>query len=181
MAPKPNRKRRRPQRPAPRRRSWWRRFWAGLRRLFTPPAPVGPPRVVLDTNVLLAAVIAPDSPSGLVVELFERGRIQVVISPTVLHEAKLVFANHGLLRARPQLRRAADALLARLAAEARTVANHQLPHQVCEDRTDDKFLAAAQLGRADYLVSNDKHLRRVGSFKGAKILPPERFLDLKKW
>ena len=46
---------------------------------------------------------------------------------------------------------------------------------VADDPEDDKFLECAQLAEAGYLVTNDDHLLRLGSFDGTRILKPSEF------
>jgi predicted nucleic acid-binding protein len=43
---------------------------------------------------------------------------------------------------------------------------------------DDKYLAAALLGRATYVVSGDHHLLDLGEYQGIRILKPRPFLEL---
>jgi len=47
-----------------------------------------------------------------------------------------------------------------------------------EDPEDNSILAAAYDGRADYIVSGDRHLLGLGEFEGIKILTVERILEL---
>ena len=48
---------------------------------------------------------------------------------------------------------------------------------VCRDPDDDKFLECAVAGRAKYLVTGDRDLRELGSFRGITILTAGEFLD----
>jgi putative PIN family toxin of toxin-antitoxin system len=48
---------------------------------------------------------------------------------------------------------------------------------VVEDHDDDKFLAVALEGRADYIISGDRHLFGLGRFQGIPILLPRAFVD----
>ncbi|MBI4014548.1 MAG: putative toxin-antitoxin system toxin component, PIN family [Candidatus Aenigmarchaeota archaeon] len=41
-----------------------------------------------------------------------------------------------------------------------------------EDPSDNKFLEAAVEGDADYIVSGDKDLKRIGNFMGIEIISP---------
>ena len=43
-------------------------------------------RVVLDTNVCLSALLAPDSPPGTILQLVLQGRLRLVISPGIIWE-----------------------------------------------------------------------------------------------
>ena len=41
-----------------------------------------------------------------------------------------------------------------------------------DDPTDDKFLECAHAGEAEHVVSGDKHLLRLGEYRGIQILSP---------
>lgn len=47
---------------------------------------------------------------------------------------------------------------------------------VKEDPDDDKFLAAAIEGKADYVVSGDKPLLNIKEYRGIKIISPADFM-----
>ncbi|MBI3385275.1 hypothetical protein HY030_03740 [Candidatus Gottesmanbacteria bacterium] len=49
---------------------------------------------------------------------------------------------------------------------------------VAKDPGDDKFIACAISGNANYLVSGDKHLLEMNNYHGLKILSPKGFLAL---
>ncbi len=49
-----------------------------------------------------------------------------------------------------------------------------------DDPDDDKILETAVSGKCDFIASGDKHLLRLKSFKGIKILSPSEFLLLIK-
>ena len=42
---------------------------------------------------------------------------------------------------------------------------------------DDLVIAAAVKGNAEYLITGDKELRRVGEYQGVKIRTPQEFLE----
>jgi putative PIN family toxin of toxin-antitoxin system len=46
-----------------------------------------------------------------------------------------------------------------------------------DDPSDEMFLTAVLDGRADYIVSGDKHLLNLDKFKNIPILKPREFLD----
>ena len=51
---------------------------------------------------------------------------------------------------------------------------------VKEDLTDDIFVWTAFDGKADYIVSGDKHLFNLKDFKGVKILTIDKMLRVTK-
>lgn len=49
---------------------------------------------------------------------------------------------------------------------------------VKEDHDDNKVLECAEESKADYVITNDKHLLKIGSFNGIKIVTPKEFLNM---
>lgn len=49
---------------------------------------------------------------------------------------------------------------------------------VKEDSEDNKFLECALEGKADYLITSDRHLLELGEFAQTKICKPTQFLKL---
>ena len=48
----------------------------------------------------------------------------------------------------------------------------------CRDPKDDKFLALAVNGQADFIVTGDRDLLVLNPFRGIAIVQPEEFLSL---
>ena len=49
---------------------------------------------------------------------------------------------------------------------------------VKDDPDDNKFIETALEGKAEYIVTQDKHLLKIKEFKGIKIITPEEFIKL---
>ena len=49
---------------------------------------------------------------------------------------------------------------------------------VQEDESDNRYLECAIEGKAQYIVSGDKHLLDVSEYKGINILTPAEFVTL---
>jgi predicted nucleic acid-binding protein len=50
-------------------------------------------------------------------------------------------------------------------------------HGIATHPEDDMILATAVSGHADYLVTGDSKLERLGKYKSVTILSPRRFLE----
>lgn len=48
---------------------------------------------------------------------------------------------------------------------------------ITEDPTDNKFLACALEGKADFIVSRDPHLRNLKEFQGIEIVDVKTFVE----
>lgn len=62
------------------------------------------------------------------------------------------------------------------AALARLVIPTEKPAVVLEDPDDDEVLACALSARAEVIVSGDRHLRGLGSFRGIRIVTAAELL-----
>lgn len=127
-------------------------------------------RVVLDTNVLVAAAYAPRSASRRIVEACLAGKIKVVASPAIRREYETILARAVRVPGY-------DAELAALLDVLDLVDPTSVPRRVPEDPDDDKFLAAAESGRAAWIVTNDRHLLALDPSGTVRIVPPGVFVE----
>ncbi|MGO9272496.1 MAG: putative toxin-antitoxin system toxin component, PIN family [Terriglobia bacterium] len=129
-------------------------------------------RVVLDTNIIVSALLQPLGPPAQIFVLALGGSIQMCVSGSIYAEYEEVIR-------RPRFQRAEDIIAGTLYA-IREKAFWVRPTEalrVCADPDDDIFLECTQAGRADYLVTgNLKHFPT--SFKGTRIVTARRLLDL---
>lgn len=133
-------------------------------------------RVVLDTNVLLSALIRRDSAPGRILEAWFEDRFVLLTHPLLIEELRAVSR-------RPQIRsliRPAQA--GRLVNQIRALAEPvtRLPaRRRSDDPADDFLLAMAEAGPADYLVTGDKAgLLALKRHHAAMILTARAFLDV---
>src|SRR4051794_9025951 len=99
-------------------------------------------RVVLDTNVLVAAAYNPAGASRRVVDACLRGELVALLSPDVQREYELILQ-------RAVRGRRSDDLLRTLLQQAEVVEPEETPRVVPDDPEDDKLVALAVAGRAD--------------------------------
>jgi uncharacterized protein len=127
-------------------------------------------RIVLDTNVLVAAFIA----HGNCNELLEHCAVhhEIILSKHILDEfQKVLVRKFDFTQA--EARTAAHLLRSR----ARLVSPSRLPEPACRDREDDTILATALAGRCTAIVSGDKELRDLQTYQGVMILSPSEFWE----
>lgn len=130
-------------------------------------------RVVLDTSTLVSFVLTTGEITRQVIAAWRADQFVLIASPATLTELQEVLE-------RPAIQQMAKVSIARLHTEvvgiSRHVAGRIELHNVCRDPKDDKFLACAVEGEAQYLVSSDKDLLDMGSYEGVCILSPGEFL-----
>jgi len=127
-------------------------------------------RVVLDTNVLVAAYAS----RGLCEAVLEMclASHEMFLSEHIL--AELGRHLEGKLKMPPVL---AEQRLSFLRQVASIVEPSPLPANVCRDRDDMPVLGTALAAEADCLVTGDADLLSLGRFHGIPILTPRAFHD----
>lgn len=132
---------------------------------------MGKVRVVLDTNVLVSALGYGGKPEDCLLVAMDEATL--VISEEILDEVNRVM-RYDKIPIEPSERRT----FLRVLRGVSEVVNPDESLNVVEDTDDDKFLEAALEGDADYVVSGDDDLLRVGEFRGTEVVSPAEFLDL---
>jgi putative PIN family toxin of toxin-antitoxin system len=136
---------------------------------LTRPKSEAVPRIVLDTDALVAAAYAEQSASRHILEACLRGEVQAVISPALQREYQYIVS-------RAVRRRDFSDLFQRFLEKAEVVEPVETPRVVPEDPNDDKLVAAALAGAADAIVSNDHHLLGLDPCGQLRILRPAEFV-----
>ena len=124
-------------------------------------------RVLLDTNILVSAVLFGGLPRRLV-ERALRGDFDVVTSPRLMAEFEEVLARFDLAAAVAAAARSEYEQLASL------VRPRTLP-RAARDPDDNEVLAAAALGGADLIVTGDRDLLVLGEYEGCRIVTAREF------
>ena len=131
-------------------------------------------RVVIDTNILVSAMLSSRSVSGQTVRWAAQTYI-LLASEATMAEAEDVLQ-------RPKF----DALVSR-AARAEFLVRYReavkfIPIvsriKICRDARDDKFLDLAIDGNAGMIVTGDDDLLVLNPFRGVRIVTPRQFLAL---
>ncbi|NCO67324.1 MAG: putative toxin-antitoxin system toxin component, PIN family [Nitrospirae bacterium] len=128
-------------------------------------------RVVLDTNVLVSALLFKGKLSKIV-DLWERGRIIPLISRETFDEFKKVIAYPKFSLTASEIRTIIEE---NILPFFEVVEANEVIKDACKDRDDDKFLSCAVSARAAYLVTGDTDLLVMKNFKGVKIITPRDF------
>lgn len=130
-------------------------------------------KVVVDTNVVASGLFFGGTPL-LVLECWKSRHAQLVVSPAIMREYARVLhklsLKHGGQIDVPEF-------LDLVAAEAEVVDASGIVAAVCRDADDDKFIAAAIAGKADYIVSGDAHLLDVSGYAGVQVVTPRQFCE----
>jgi len=131
-----------------------------------------PLRLVIDTNVVVSAVLKPDGLQRTVFLLATTKPARWYVSGPIMEEYATVLARPEL-RIRKSLRLQFIQLIKN---HTYSVTPSRLP-QLASDPDDNIFLECADAARADYLVTgNRRHFPRF--WKKTKIIDSREFLDI---
>jgi uncharacterized protein len=131
-------------------------------------------RAVLDTNVLVSALITPQGASAQLLVELRAGAFELVVSPTLLGEL-------GEVLRRPKFRRIVsqpeiDAYVELIRRESIVVDDPSTSAEPLGADPDDEYLIdLARAGLVDSLVSGDSHLLALRG--RVPVMSPREFLD----
>ena len=134
-------------------------------------------RIVVDTNVLVSAFVSATSSPARILDLWRAGDLEIVTSQAALDELQRVLLYP---RIRTRLRYSDDQIdqfVTLLRKHALYLAEVPPLTGIAPDPDDDKFLALAQSGAADIIVTGDADLLALHPFHGVEIISPREFLD----
>lgn len=136
-------------------------------------APAAPPRVVLDTNVALSALVFSRGRLAWVREAWQQQRLIPLVSRATAEELLAVLA-YPKFKLTPEDQ---QELLADYLPWCETVA---LPESLptlpqCRDPDDQKFLVLAAVAQADALITGDGDLLALQGTFPIPIIDPESF------
>ncbi len=136
-------------------------------------------RVVIDTNLFVSALIRADGFPDRVVRAWREGRFHLVTTPQLNTEIAGVLARRWLTERYRIDTGQRQGILRDLDAVEPVQPLMSLPLQ-SRDLEDNKVLAAALGGRADYLVTGDNDLLSLGgdlALGALRIVTPAEFME----
>ena len=129
-------------------------------------------RVILDTNVIVSALVGHGKPRRLLTKLSEGH--EIVSSKQMLAELEDVLSRSRFEFTRRQIN---EFLL--IMVRGTTMATvTDFPEIITEDPDDNIVLATASEGQAGYIVSGDKHQLKLKEYRGIKIVAVKEMLEL---
>ena len=131
------------------------------------------PRFVADTNVLISRLVFRNSiPAQAVRRATASGELLVSLETLEELESVLSRPKFEIYLTLSERLEFFDTL--RLTA---TFVESVVPISACRDPKDDKFLALALTGHADFILSGDQDLLSLHPFRSIDILNPRQYLD----
>lgn len=134
-------------------------------------------KIILDTNVLLSALLSPVGPPAQLLEAWERKKFIVVACEALIAELRDV-TSRPFFQARLRV-----STVELLAAGLRDLSEFcaDLPQEVVAPDAKDSFLLAlAEAAHADFLVTGDKELLALKHNGSTRIITPIAMMQILK-
>jgi len=130
-------------------------------------------RVVIDTNVVISALLFGGTP-GKLIPLWKSGHIITLASAEIIDEYIQVMTY-------PKFKLSEEEIHYLLYFEILPYLDvvsvgPALSPIIEKDPSDDKFILCAEAGKANFIISGDQHLLSNKNYKKIKIINPEQFL-----
>ena len=129
-------------------------------------------RVVLDTNALVSALLFAGVSSKLV-PLWQSRRIVALVSRGILEEYLRVLSYLKFKLSEAEIK---DLLQEEVLPFVDVIVPRRRLRVVKRDPSDDQFIECAVAGRAKVIISGDKDLLSIGSYRKIMIQTPAQFL-----
>ena len=129
-----------------------------------------PCRIVVDTNIMVGAIMKPTGASNRILDMWIQGRLTLLVTERILDEYRTILSQKWLKPDR------VSELSRDMTEFAVVVDPKERVHEIKEDPSDNRFLECAAEGEADYIISSDQHLLALQRFRRTEIVRPTQFL-----
>jgi putative PIN family toxin of toxin-antitoxin system len=132
-------------------------------------------RVVLDTNVVVSAVMSARGAPNAIMRAWANDEFQLLVNESIVAEYADVLTRPDIIRYIRLTATEIDHLLVALRACEHVSEHDPVTGAVTADLDDEPFLTCAVHGNADVLVSGDVHLTALKAYRGIPIVTPAAF------
>jgi len=135
-------------------------------------------RVVLDTNVFVSSLLSTEGTPAQLLNAWREGRYMLVTSPAIIAEVVEVLESPRISKKYLVRHQDVENLVDVLKTDAVLVPGEAgVKGSVPRDPRDEMFLSCAIDANADCIVSGDRHLLDLQTFRGIPILTVNEFAE----
>ena len=135
-------------------------------------------KIVLDANLFVSAAIEARGKPAQILDAWRNDQFVLILRDDILEEFERVLYRPRIRKRHQWTDSEINGFLDSL-RDLATITKGELDVKaVIDDPGDDKYIACAVEGEADYIVSGDHHLVQLGSYRGIPIVTPAEFLAI---
>lgn len=131
-------------------------------------------RVVLDTNVFVSGIFWSGNYCSQLIDKWKNKEIDLISSLGTVGELVETLRNFKISMPESMIEEWKNLIL----NKSILIQSSSKIDVIREDPEDNKFLETAVDGKADFIVSQDKHLLNLKEYQGIKIIKPEEAVNL---
>ena len=132
-------------------------------------------KIILDTNIIVSALISNSIPTKILYELVLTQKVKTCLSDAIFEEY-LEVMNREKFSRYPNFKAKADIVLNKL-REISKFYKTDRKIELLTDTSDNKFLELAAVSSADYLITGNTLDFRITQFEYTRILTPREYWD----
>ncbi|MEK6812589.1 MAG: putative toxin-antitoxin system toxin component, PIN family [Nanoarchaeota archaeon] len=131
-------------------------------------------RVVLDTNIFVSGIFWEGNYCSQIIDAWKVGKITLVTSLEIIQELVETLKDFKIVMPDAMIEKWRNILI----ENSVVVIPTESLAIVKDDPDDNKFFEAAYAGKAGYIVSQDRHILKIGKYKNVKTIHPKEFMAL---
>lgn len=132
-------------------------------------------KIVLDTNVVVSALIQKNYPFLIIDELFFANKIQLCVSEELMQEYFDVLSRPKFARF-PDFAKKAENVLTEIGLKAE-IYEPSIKLNIISDRDDNMILELAQESNADFIITGNTNDFTISAYKNTKIVTPKEYWE----
>jgi uncharacterized protein len=131
-------------------------------------------RIVLDSNVWISGILWTGIPHRII-GLVESGRADAFATTAILDEIRDAVMRPKFARRLQELQSSPQEVMGALVGMVQVVEAGSIDRVIREDPDDDRILACALTADAHFVVSGDRHVLALRTYRDIRILTPNEF------
>ena len=137
-------------------------------------------RIVLDTNVYISSLISDKGNAAKIVRWWLEGEFDVLVTQPIIDEILRVTGYERIQKKYAKVRENRLEYAALISDQAVWIEPVEKLDIIFADESDNRYVECAVAGHAQYIITGDEHLLKLGAYEGIMILKPAAFVMLKE-
>ena len=131
-------------------------------------------RIVLDTNVFISGIFLKGNFCSQLIDKWKKKEIELISSLEIVEELIKILRSFKIQMPEDLIEEWKNFIL----NNSTIIKSSSKIDVIKEDPDDNKFIEAGFYGKADFIISQDKHLLKLEKYQGIRIISPKEIITL---